>query len=150
MLWAALALKHSSSVSTGVMLSAKRSIGKDYEGWKAGGNGGGGRCNTMPPKPLEGDFLFAPLFVRLPALQGDKMFGASFSLEQKEAPPRPRVSAIPGAALSNVSPQALNSYPVPPPPCPCRAQGTVPLILRGDSSMCVLTCLPAREGRFQY
>jgi hypothetical protein len=33
--------------------------------WRAGGIGGGSRCNTMPPKPLEGDFLFVPplLFV---------------------------------------------------------------------------------------
>ena len=79
----------------------------------------------MPPKPLEGDFLFALLFVRLPALQGDEMFGVSILLEQKEALPRLRALTIPGAALSNVSPCALNSYPVPPPPCPCQAQRAV-------------------------
>ncbi len=56
---------------------------------RAGGNGGGSGCITMPPKPLEGDFLFAPLFVGLPTLQGDALFGASFSLEQKEVPPPP-------------------------------------------------------------
>ncbi len=55
----------------------------------AGGDGGGSGCNTMPPKPLEGDFLFAPLFVGLPTLRGDALFGASFSLEQKEVPPPP-------------------------------------------------------------
>ncbi len=48
---------------------------------RAGGSGGGGRCNTKPPKPLEGDFLFFPLFVWWSLLQGDsaRMFGPSFS-----------------------------------------------------------------------
>jgi hypothetical protein len=57
--------------------------------WRARGDGGGSGCNTMPPKPLEEDFLFAPLFVRFPTLQGDALFGALFSLEQKEVPPHP-------------------------------------------------------------
>jgi hypothetical protein len=57
--------------------------------WRAGGNGGGSGCNTMPPKPLEGDFLFAPLFFGPPTLQGDALFGALFLLEQKEVPPPP-------------------------------------------------------------
>ena len=48
----------------------------------------------MPPKPLEGDILFTPLFFGLPTLRGDALFGASFSLEQEEAPPPPRASAI--------------------------------------------------------
>jgi hypothetical protein len=56
---------------------------------RASGDGCGSRCNTMPPKPLEGDFLFAPLFFGLPTLQGDALCGASFSLEQKEVPPPP-------------------------------------------------------------
>ncbi len=58
-------------------------------GWRAGGNCGGSGCNTMLPKPLEGDFLFAPLLVGLPILRGEALFGASFLLEQKEAPPPP-------------------------------------------------------------
>ena len=56
---------------------------------RGGGNGGGSGCNAMLPKPLEGDFLFSPLFFGLPTLRGDALFGASFSLEQKEAPPPP-------------------------------------------------------------
>jgi hypothetical protein len=48
----------------------------------------------MPPKPLEGDFLFALLFVGLPTLWGVALFGASFLLEQKEVPPSPWASAI--------------------------------------------------------
>ncbi len=57
---------------------------------RAGGNGSGSRCNTMPPKPLEGDFLFAPLFVGLPTLRGDALFGALFLFEQtKRKPPPP-------------------------------------------------------------
>ena len=48
---------------------------------RAGGIGGGSGCNTMPPKPLEGDFLFVPplLFVGLPSLRGDALFGGPFS-----------------------------------------------------------------------
>ena len=40
----------------------------------AGGIGGGTGCNTMPPKPLEGDFLFVLplLFVGLPSLRGTR------------------------------------------------------------------------------
>ena len=47
---------------------------------RAGGIGGGSGCNTMPPKPLEGDFLFVPplLFVGLPSLRGDTLFGEPF------------------------------------------------------------------------
>ena len=61
---------------------------------RGGGDGSGSGCNAMPHKPLEGDFLFSPLFFGLPTLRGDALFGASFSLEQKEAPPPPRASAI--------------------------------------------------------
>jgi hypothetical protein len=52
--------------------------------WRAGGIGGGSRCNTMPPKPLEGDFLLVPPlpFVGLPPLQGDALFGEPFLLWQ--------------------------------------------------------------------
>jgi hypothetical protein len=47
---------------------------------RAGGIGGGSGCNTMPPNPLEGDFLLVPplLFVGLPSLQGDVLFGGPF------------------------------------------------------------------------
>jgi hypothetical protein len=47
--------------------------------WRAGGIGGGSGCNTMPPKPRKGDFLFPPLFVGLPSLRGDALFGGPFS-----------------------------------------------------------------------
>jgi hypothetical protein len=56
---------------------------------RASGDGSSSRCNTMPPKPLEGDFLFATLFVGLPTLQGDALFGASFSFEQTKGEPPP-------------------------------------------------------------
>ena len=52
---------------------------------RAGGDGGGSGCNAMPPKPLEGDLLFHPYF--LDSQPYDALFGALFSLEQKEAPP---------------------------------------------------------------
>ena len=47
---------------------------------RADGIGGGSGCNTMPPKPLEGEFLFVPslLFVGLPSLRGDELFGGPF------------------------------------------------------------------------
>jgi len=45
----------------------------------------------------------APLFFGLPALRGDALFGASFSLEQKDALPPP-----PRAASAIVMPAALN------------------------------------------
>jgi hypothetical protein len=60
-----------------------------HNSWRVGGDDGGSGCNTMPPKPLEGDFLFAPLFVGLSTLQGDALFIALFLLEQKEVPPPP-------------------------------------------------------------
>ena len=62
----------------------------------------------MLPKPPEGDFLLAPLFVRLLTLQGDSLFGGLFSLEQKEAPPPPRASTVLGAAILNMQPCALD------------------------------------------
>ncbi len=37
-------------------------------GRRARDSGDGSGCNTMPPKPLGGDFLFAPLLVGLPIL----------------------------------------------------------------------------------
>jgi hypothetical protein len=48
---------------------------------RAGGIGGGSGCNTMPPKPLEGNFLLVPplLFVGLPPLRGDALFSGPFS-----------------------------------------------------------------------
>jgi hypothetical protein len=42
--------------------------------WRVRGRGGFSTCNTTLHKPLEGDFLFAPLFGGLPALQGDAFF----------------------------------------------------------------------------
>ncbi len=51
---------------------------------RAGGIGGGSGCNTMPPKPLEGDFLLVLplLFVRLPPLQGNALLSGPFLLSQ--------------------------------------------------------------------
>jgi hypothetical protein len=48
---------------------------------RAGGIGGGSGCNTMPPKPRKGDFLFPPtsLFLGLLSLRGDALFGGPFS-----------------------------------------------------------------------
>ena len=72
---------------------------------RGGGDGGGSKCNGMQPKPLDGDFLFPPLFFGLPTLRGDTLFGALFSLEQKDAPPPPRALAIVmPAALSGAIP----------------------------------------------
>ncbi len=68
---------------------------------RGGGDGGSSGCNAMPPRPLEGDFLFTPLFFGLPTFRGDALFGAIFSLEQNEAPPPPQATAI-------VMPAALN------------------------------------------
>jgi hypothetical protein len=56
---------------------------------RGGGDGGGSGCNAMRPKPLEGDFLFPPLFFGLPTLRGDALFGPIFSIEQIETPPPP-------------------------------------------------------------
>ena len=49
---------------------------------RAGGIGGGSGCNTMPPKPRKGDFLFPPtsLFLGLLSLRGDALFGGPLSL----------------------------------------------------------------------
>jgi hypothetical protein len=78
---------------------------------RAGGNGGGSRCNTMLPKPLEGDFLLVPplLFVRLPPLQGDVLFGGPFLSRQVallSTSPTSDAAApdVPPFALSGASP----------------------------------------------
>jgi hypothetical protein len=49
-------------------------------GHRAGGDGGVDRHNT-PPNPREGDFLLVLLllFVGLPSLRGDALFGGPFS-----------------------------------------------------------------------
>ncbi len=48
-------------------------------GHRAGGEGGANGYNT-PPNPQEGDFLLVSLlFVGLPPLQGDPLFGTPFS-----------------------------------------------------------------------
>jgi hypothetical protein len=64
--------------------------------YRAGGNGGGGRCNTLPPKPLEveGDFLFPPLFVGWLPLQGDAMLGVSFSSTKRRDPTKTSGSPV--------------------------------------------------------
>jgi len=80
---------------------------------RAGGIGGGSGCNTMPPNPLEGDFLFVPplLFDGLPSLRGDALFGGPFSLwqvalssmSQMSDAAAPNVDTLP-FALSGASP----------------------------------------------
>jgi len=84
--------------------------------WRAGGIGSGSGCNTMPPKPLEGDFLFVPplLFVGLPSLRGDTLFGEPFSSWQVASPSTsptldadaaaPDVDVPPPFAVSGASP----------------------------------------------
>jgi hypothetical protein len=74
--------------------------------WRAGGDGGG-RCNTMPPKPLEGDFLLVPplLFVRLLPLQGDALFGAPLLSRQVALS---LTSLMSDAAAPDVPPFALS------------------------------------------
>ena len=83
---------------------------------RAGGIGGGSGCNTMPPKPLEGDFLFVPplLLIGLPSLRGDALFGGPFSSWQVASSPTspasdkeaaaPDVDVPPPFALSGASP----------------------------------------------
>jgi hypothetical protein len=97
--------KHSDGGARGVMLRVDR---------RAGGIGGGSGCNTMPPKPLGGDFLFPPLFVGLPSLRGDALFGGPFSSWQVASSPTspasdadaaaPDVDVPPPFALSGASP----------------------------------------------
>jgi hypothetical protein len=74
---------------------------------RAGGNGSGSGCNTMPHKPLEGDFLLVLplLFVRLPPLQGDALFGKPFSSRQVASS---MTSPMSDAAALDVLPFALS------------------------------------------
>jgi hypothetical protein len=81
---------------------------------RAGGIGGGSRCNTIPPKPLEGDFLLVLplLFIGLLPLQGDALFGgpfsswqvASSSMSPTSDAAAPNVNVPPPFALSGASP----------------------------------------------
>ncbi len=50
-------------------------------GQRAGGDGGAKDGHNTPPNPREGDFLLVPplLFVGLPPLRGDALFGGPFS-----------------------------------------------------------------------
>jgi hypothetical protein len=81
---------------------------------RASGIGGGSGCNTMPPNRLEGDFLLVPLllFVGLPFLRGDALFGRPFSSWQVASSltsptsdaAAPDVDLLPPFALSGASP----------------------------------------------
>ncbi len=73
---------------------------------RAGGIGGGSGCNTMPPKPIEGDFLLVPplLFAGLPSLQGDALFGVPFSSWQ-----------VASSSASPTSDAAAPDVDIPPP-----------------------------------
>ena len=96
---------HSDGGARGVMLRVDR---------RASGIGGGSGHNT-PPNPLEGDFLFVPplLFVGLPSLQGDALFGsrpflsrqvASLSTNPTSHAAAPNADVPPPFALSGASP----------------------------------------------
>jgi hypothetical protein len=81
---------------------------------RAGGIDGGSGCNTMPPKPLEGDVLLVSplLLVGLLPLQGDALFGGPFSSWQVASSlmsptsdaAAPDVNVPPPFALSGTSP----------------------------------------------
>jgi hypothetical protein len=75
--------------------------------WRARGDGGGSGCNTMPPKPLEGDFFLVPplLFVRLLPLRGNALFGGPFSSRQVASS---SMSPTSDAAAPDVPPFALS------------------------------------------
>jgi len=104
---------HSDGGAGGVMLRVDR---------VAGGIGGGSGCNTMTPKPLEGDFLFVPplLFVGLLSLRGDALFGGPFSswkVASSSTSPMsdadaaaPNVDIPPPFALSGASPSLHARY----------------------------------------
>ncbi len=82
-------------------------------GRRAGGDGGVVGHNT-PPNPREGDFLLVPplLFVGLPSLRGDTLFGVPFSSWQVASSSTsptsdaaaPNVNVPPPFALSGASP----------------------------------------------
>jgi hypothetical protein len=72
-------------------------------GRRAGGDGGVDGHNTNPAR--EGDFRLIPLFVGLPPLGGDALFGVSFSSWQ-DASSLP--SPMSDAAAPNVLPFALS------------------------------------------
>ncbi len=80
-------------------------------GHRAGGNGSADGHNTRP-NPQEGDFLLVPLlFVGLPPLQGDTLFGTPFLLWQDaSSSTSPTLDAaapdvdMPPFALSGASP----------------------------------------------
>jgi hypothetical protein len=102
------------------------------------GNGGGSRFNTIMLRPLEGDFLFPPLFldsqpyegrgliVRRIVLVGGKQSTTAFvSISDRDAGGTRR------------------SFPVPPGP----AREATPLIFRGVVSIAAPLALPrSREG----
>ena len=74
-------------------------------GRRAGGDGGVDGHNTLP-NPREGDFLLVPplLFVCLPSLQGDALFGGPFSSRQ-----------VASSSTSPTSDAAAPNFDVPPP-----------------------------------
>ena len=87
-------------------------------GRRAGGDGGVDGHNT-PPNPREGYFLLVPLllFVGLPSLQGDVLFGGPFSLRQ-----------FASSSTSPTSDAAAPDVDVPPPrrPPPFAPSGASP------------------------
>jgi hypothetical protein len=79
-------------------------------GQRAGGNGGAKDGHNTPPNPQEGDFLLVPplLFVGLPPLQGDALFGGPFlswqdaSLSTSPTSDAALTSPMPNAAVLDV------------------------------------------------
>jgi hypothetical protein len=106
---------------------------------------------SMPPKPLEGNFLLAPLFVQLSTLRGDALFGASFSLEQEgsAAATTPSVDAISGAALLKARRRhSVHSILLScPSSMPGTALGAAPVILHTELLIIWLTAMPAMMPR---
>ena len=100
-------------------------------GRRGGGDGGGSGCNVIPPKPLEGDFLFFPLFFGLPTLCRDALFGIWCIV-------------LTGASIGDRDASSTQrSYPVPPGP----ARDAAPLIFCGVVSAVAPLALPrSREG----
>jgi hypothetical protein len=76
-------------------------------GRRDGGDDGGVDRHNTPPNPREGDFLLIPLFVRLPPLGGDALFGTLF-LSWQDVLSFVLTSPMLDAAAPNVPPFALS------------------------------------------
>ena len=92
-------------------------------GRRGGGDGGGSGCNAIPPKPLEGDFLFSPFFWTPDLTWGRIIWRIVFT----------------GVSIGDRDAgSTYRSYPVP--PCPARDAGS--LIFCGVVSAVTPLALP--------